>query len=506
MATIAADFSHARRSDWSVPIAGYVLFVLGAALALHPAAYSMAQTWVSSSTYHHGIAVAPLALLMILSRPRIDPSTGPLFLLGVLSACLLWLAGHAAGISLIEQTAFVCLLISGAGVFFGAAAFRLWLLPLLFLFFMIPFGETLVPFLQMATARSVVTLLNVAGVTSTLDGAMIETAAGRFHIAEACAGLNFLLAALMIAYVYACQVLRSAGSRSAFILIALTIALVANYLRVFFLILIAELSGMRLAIGPDHLVIGLLFYGLVFFILFWLGGKMNKPGGVGGEHAPVSARRSWRGAIAGLAFVPIIFAALYAHLVINVTPPTGIAHIAPINAPGWRILSGPQNWAPTIKADRMRIYTYDNTGERIYLAIAGFTHDRRQREIVNDTNKPAAENWRRLSNVTEILSVFGAARPVSLDILAGPERRRLITLTAYWRGETIYTNKASFKFAQMKDKLQGRNPPGGIIVIAADYASNPLEGLNRIRNFTGDTESFSDWLSRQRGQNRPGAQ
>ncbi|PQA85705.1 exosortase A [Hyphococcus luteus] len=494
---IAADFSHARRSDWSLPVAAYGLFAIVAGLALHPAALSMAKTWLSSSTYHHGVAVAPLALLMILSRPRIDPATGPSFLLGVIAAALVWLAGHAAGVALVEQFAFVSLLIAGAGVFFGAAAFRLWALPLLFLYFMVPFGEILIPFLQQATAGSVVTLLNLVGLSSTIiDGVLIKTPAGLFQIAEACAGLNFLLAALMIAYIYACQVLPSLRARLVFLFIATLIALAANFLRVFVVILIADLSGMALAVGPDHWVIGLVFYGAVFFVLFWIGAKMKKPRDVFPEHAPVMARRPWRGTLAVLAFVPVLLAAFYAKVVVDVTPPTGAAEVSVFNAPGWRILSGPQNWTPAIDADRMRVYTYERNGERVYVGLAGFTHDRRAREIVNTQNSAAGGDWRRIAGEEDVVYLFGESRAVPLEIFAGPQRRRLLTLTAYWRGDEVYTDPLAFKAAQMKDKLKGANPPGGVIVIASDYAGEPSKALNRIRAFTGDVERFSAWRAR----------
>lgn len=503
MATLAADFSHARRSDWSVPVAGYGFFALASAFVLHPAALSMAQTWLSSSTYHHGAVVAPLALLMIVTRPRIDPATSPGFLFGVLAASLLWLAGHAAGVALVEQVAYVSLLIAGAGVFFGAAAFRLWALPLLFLYFMVPFGEVLIPVLQKATAEAVVALLGLAGLPAAIDGVLIQTEAGLFEIAEACAGLNFLLAALMIACVYACQSLPSFRLRIAFLAAASLVALLANFLRVFLLILIADLSGMRLAVGADHFIIGLVFYGVVFLVLFWIGERMKGPRGVGADHAPIAARRSWHGKVAALAFVPVLAVSVYARAVVDRTPPMGSAQAAPLSAPGWRILEGPSNWAPAIDADRMRVSTYDRSGERVYVALAAFSHDRLGREIVNTQNAAAGKGWTRIDGEKEVVYLFGASRAVPFEIYAGPEGRRLMTLTAWWRGGEIYTNPLAFKAAQMKDKLQGRNPSGGVMVIASDYAGEPEDALKRIRDFTSDAERFAVWRARNGGARQP---
>ncbi len=216
--------AEARRSDWSLPVVTFGVYVAVCVLALHPTALSMAQTWLSSSSYHHGVAVAPLALLMILSRPRIDPATGPLSLVAIAGAAALWLAGRAAGVALVEQFAFVTLLIAGAWAMFGSGAAKLWALPLLFLYFMVPFGEVLIPFLQALTANAVTGLLNLFGVSAVIDGTLIRTDAGLFEIAEACAGLNFLLAALMVACVYASQTLHRFKTRIAFIAIAAAVA------------------------------------------------------------------------------------------------------------------------------------------------------------------------------------------------------------------------------------------------------------------------------------------
>ncbi len=497
---LAADFSSARRSDWSLPVAMFGAYAAACLFALPQTAFSMAQTWMTSSTYHHGVAVAPLALLMILSRPRIDPATGPLGLVAVAAGAFLWLAGRAAGVALVEQAAFVTLLIAGAWVMFGAGAVKLWALPLLFLYFMVPFGEVLIPALQAFTAKAVAAMLTLVGTGATIDGTFIRTGAGVFEIAEACAGLNFLLAAMMIAWVYASQTLPDVKTRAAFIAVAAAVALSANFLRAFLLVLVATLSDMRFAVGPDHFVVGLVFYALVFAVLFWVGGKMHRPHGVGPEHAPVRARRPWHFSIAAFAFAPIAIASFYAAFVINggaaiASPP----QLSPLSAPGWRLLGGPQNWAPTINADAIEAVTYDRNGERVYVTLGWFERDRPGKEIVNRMNASAdGKDWRKIASFKDVVYLFGDAKEIPLEIVAGPERRRLLVATAYWRGDAVYTNKIAFKWAQMKDKLKGVNPEGGVIIIASNYAGEPAEALARIRAFTSDVERFDDWRARMR--------
>jgi EpsI family protein len=501
MAILAAELPHAKSSGWTTPVALYGVFVALCVLALQPTAFAMAQTWLSSSSYHHGVVVAPLAVWMIMSRPHITPATGPLSLVAIAAAAMLWLAGHAASVALVEQVAFVSLLIAGAGAVFGANALRVWALPLLFLYFMVPFGETLIPFLQQMTAHAVIGLLNFFGMTATLDGVLITTQVGVFEIARACAGLNFLLAALMIACVYACQTLHNQRVRASFVVIAAVVAIAANFLRAFLLILVATLSDMRFAVGADHLAIGFVFYGAIFFLLFWIGAKMRNPKSVGPEHAPIAPRRPWRPLIAAATMAPVIAVSAYAAFVVDFTmtlpsPPRELT----LNAPGWRILPPPENWKPALDADRIDAATYDKHGDRVYVYHGYIVQDRAGREIVSAANTAAdGREWRSIATLNEVVYLFGQSEKTPLEVLAGPDRRRLLIATVYWRGDAIYTDKIAFKWAQMNDRLRGRNPAGGVIMIGSDYVGAPSEALQRIRAFTSDVESFTSWRKRNGG-------
>lgn len=498
MGAFVSEISTARRSDWAIPVATYGVYALACIALLHPTALEMARLWLQSSSHHHGVLVAPLAVWMITERPRITPSTNATSLAAVFAACLLWLVGNAAGAALIEQIAFVSLLIAGAGAIFGAQALKCWAAPLLFLYFMVPFGAVLVPPLQQMTANTVVALLGLTGMNVSIDGVLIRTPAGLFEIAEACAGLNFLLAALMIASLYACQFLRANGTRLAFVLIAAAVALLANFLRTFVLILIATVTEMRVAVGPDHLAIGFVFYGLIFFLLIVIGEQLRRREKAPPERTPSMMFRPWRPLIALLALTPVAASYAYAGYVVN-KPVERAAPgaLSPLNAPGWRILSAPEGWRPSLSADRVSGATYVQHDKAVYVTSGYFTHDRRGREIVNYHNRGwDGEDWRRIGAAKEMIYLFGDAQRTPLNLLAGPEGRRIAVVTAYWRGGDVYSNPNAFKQAQMLDKLRGRNPEGGVIFIAAHYRNDPAEALDAIRPFTHEVEDFSSWRAR----------
>ena len=489
---------------WTAPGLAYGAFALACAGLLHPTALDMARIWATSSTYAHGFAAAPLALWMILRRGAdgLAPASSVRLLPAVLAAAMLWLAGRAAGTALIEQAALVSLLIAGAGVVFGAAALRVWAFPLAFLVFMVPFGSSIIPALQTVTAQAAVAMLGPAGVEARLDGYLIETPAGAFEVAEACAGLRFLLTALMIASVFAYLSFETTAKRLSFLALALALAVSANILRAFLLILIAVKTDMRLAVGPDHLFFGLILYAATFAVLVWIGRRIGTDRAPHRRAAPKTAPSPWRASPVLGALAAVAAVALYAKTVVErpVERPAP-ASLSLISAPGWRILPPPQNWRASIDAaDRTAGATYANRDNTVYTSIGYFTHDRPEAEILNyHARSWDGETWRRIGVRRADIALFGHGARMRFDVLAGPERRRLLTVSVYWWNGEIFTDRWRMKLAQMKAKLQGRNPPGGVVVLAASYRDDPSEALAAIRAFGADAEPFERWLARQNG-------
>ncbi len=46
----------------------------------------------------------------------------------------------------------------------------------------------------------------------------------------------------------------------------------ANTLRAYIIVMLGHFSDMKVATGADHLIYGWVFFGLVMFLLFWIGG------------------------------------------------------------------------------------------------------------------------------------------------------------------------------------------------------------------------------------------
>ena len=485
------------------PLLVFAAFFIALILMLHPTAMDMARLWAKSSSYTHGFFIAPLALWMIIKHAPIRfDYANRLEGYGIaIIGNVLWLLGAAAGAALITQVALVTILIGGVGIIFGRQALTDWAYPLGFLYFMVPFGEIFVPYLQTITANIVVGLMAGSGMDVSLDGYLIDTPGGAFEIAVACAGLKFLIAATVIAAVYSYISFTTWRSRFVFLAFTVAVSIFANGLRAFFLVLIATLTEKRLAVGPDHILIGWLFYGAVFGILFWIGRKYASPRI--DETRSVAAAPSFKFFACAPLFAILAATAIYNGAVINRTiDRTAPTALSAFNAPGWRILPAPANWSPSLAhTDNNIVATYQQENQTVYLAAGYVTHDRRGAEIVgHDTRAYDGEIWRRHGEQKNVLYQFGRSELVTVELLAGPARRKLAAVNAYWLDDEVFLDRTAMKLAQMNARLQGRNPSGGVVIMAASYHENPREAIDQIRNFSADVETMAAWRARNFGR------
>ncbi|MBX9750767.1 MAG: exosortase [Roseococcus sp.] len=150
---------------------------------------------------------------------------------------------------------------------FGWRLFRAFAVPLGYLVFLVPFGAFLVPQLQEVTAWMIVAGLSLLGIPHFVDALIIEIPAGIFFVAEACAGLRFLIASLAFGGLYAAVMFRSPGRRVAVMVLALVVPVVANGLRALGIVLLGHHLGSAEAAAADHLIYGWVFFTLVILLL-----------------------------------------------------------------------------------------------------------------------------------------------------------------------------------------------------------------------------------------------
>ncbi len=113
--------------------------------------------------------------------------------------------------------------------------------------------------MQRFATRFVDASLNLLGVPHYTEGTVIELTNGRFEIAEACAGLRFLIATVTLGMLFAYLMYQHIDKVVLFLLASVIIPLIGNGLRCVGIILLAHLHQQRIWRGrrPYCLWLGL---------------------------------------------------------------------------------------------------------------------------------------------------------------------------------------------------------------------------------------------------------
>ncbi len=276
----AIDVTLAARRSWHVATAAMV-FALGWILVGYwRTGASMVAIWARSDTFAHGFLVAPIALWLIW-RARADllqmaPRPSWWLLAPLAAAGAGWLLAELGTVNAASQFSFVAMLVLATATVLGTRATGRIAFPLAFLFFAVPAGEILMPKLMEWTADVTVLALRLSGIPVFREGQNFIIPTGSWSVVEACSGVRYLIASLVIGTLYAYLTYRAPKRRLVFIGFSMLVPIVANWARAYMIVMIGHLSGNKLAVGVDHLIYGWLFFGLVILLMFWIGARWRE--------------------------------------------------------------------------------------------------------------------------------------------------------------------------------------------------------------------------------------
>jgi exosortase A len=257
-----------------------VLATIVASLALFAFFYpneiaGAVRVWDQSTAYTHCWLILPIVAYLFWERRRElqiwtpSPTAWPLLLVPLAAA--LWLLAQRAGILEGRQLSLMLMLQAVLASILGPRFWRAFIFEFLYLFFLVPTGEFLVPALQNFTRDFIVAGLHVMNVPVFFDATMIEIPEGRFFVAEACAGLRFLIASVAFGALYAYLIFRSWTRRLIFFGVSLIVPIIANGFRALGIVMVGHWVGSAEAAATDHVLYGWIFFTLVLFVLIALG-------------------------------------------------------------------------------------------------------------------------------------------------------------------------------------------------------------------------------------------
>ncbi|MEO9490274.1 MAG: exosortase, partial [Marinomonas sp.] len=147
------------------------------------------------------------------------------------------------------------------------------LLPIGMMCFLVPFGDEVIPFLQSITAEIAIALTKLSGVEAVYEDIYIHTPVGLFIVAEECSGVKFLVAMVTLGVLVAFTSFSTWKRRALFMAACVLVPIIANGIRAWGTIFIAQSQGVEFAAGFDHIIYGWVFFAIVMALV--LGGAFR---------------------------------------------------------------------------------------------------------------------------------------------------------------------------------------------------------------------------------------
>src|ERR1043165_1384358 len=234
--SLAADVTRTAYSGqwtWHLAILGTMIVAI---LALFPTEVSYAVVvWTLYPAYSHCYLIIPISGWLIWNQraqlanmvPSLEPRT--LFILPL--CALVWLLGYVAAINEVRQFTLVAMIITAILTMLGWQVFRVIAFPVMYLFFLVPFGQYFIPPLQQFTTWFTKIGLDLLSVPHFTQGTVFQLRNGTFEIADACAGLRFLTAAVALGVLYVYLTYTKWWKSAAFLAASVIVPIIANGLR-----------------------------------------------------------------------------------------------------------------------------------------------------------------------------------------------------------------------------------------------------------------------------------
>jgi exosortase A len=461
-----------RSVGWIVALLVFVLMVFWQTTG------SMVNLWRSSGTYSHGFLILPAFVWLVwqrrltLSSLPVQPFWPGLFALTGLGC--LWLMGHLASFNAPTQFALVAMVPAVVATVLGVAWVRALAFPLMFLFFAVPVGDSLVPYMMDWTADFTVASLRLSGVPVYREGNYLSIPSGDWSVVEACSGIRYVFACFTVATLYAWTTYRATARRLLFVVAALAIAVVANWVRAYVIVMVGHLSDNRVATGIDHFVYGGVFFGVVMALVFSLGAfwREHLPGKSMPGASGLTTKQSIGTSATASASKGSLAAALATAATLLVWPlvslgTSGESHrvssrIGDIEPrAGWVRNDEPAaKWQPQLSGPlQVRVQTFTREGRQVSVYLGVFdrpTPDSKLTAAENQLVGSQDTNWRLIQRGVAEANRRGEVISVRTGALVG-RQGRIVAWHWYWVDGTLTTNPARAALLQMLARLHGRS-------------------------------------------------
>ncbi|MGQ5522107.1 exosortase A [Chitinimonas sp. PSY-7] len=442
--SVQADDDTKAASAWQKALPALLLVQAWLLFCYHETVRDMVGVWSRSETFAHGFLVLPISLWLVWrSRDalrRFTPSPGWLAFPLLALTGFAWLLGALATTNVLAQFGLVFSLILTVPAVLGWQVARQIAFPLLFLLFAVPFGEFVIPTLMTWTADVVVLGVRFSGVPVYREGLEFVIPSGNWSVVEACSGVRYLIASLMVGTLFAYMNYYSLKRRVIFVVVASLVPIVANWARAYSIVMIGHWSGNKLAVGVDHLIYGWVFFGVVILAMFSIGARWQE------NALPVVASPVDLMGVSRAGRGPVWPAAILLLGLISLWPGwfwfTGNKQLPPLAdlsalTGGWQVSNYPiTDWQPVMEApSTQHNAAYQQGKQRVGLYMAYYRQQDDNHKAISSRNvlvRLDDPHWKQLSHGGYRVDLPDQSLPVHQAELVNRQGGKLLIWRWYW--------------------------------------------------------------------------
>lgn len=270
-----------RNHYWHLPLAYLCLAYIAAFFIYSECTLHLLGLWTDWPTgeYSHGLLVLLVSMYLIWEQRksirREIPSTNYFALVILIFSHTMWFAATLVDVLLIQILSLLFTLAAISWALLGTPVFRLIFYQFFLLIFALPVWFPLQYPLQTLTTHAVHFLLSVADIPVYKNGYFLNLPNGTFEVAPGCSGLRYFLVALYIGFLLAFIYYRSNAKKLIVLTISILLAITANILRVFTVVVFGYLTDMQHHLVHSHQNLGWFIFAIIITPLIYIASRYS---------------------------------------------------------------------------------------------------------------------------------------------------------------------------------------------------------------------------------------
>ncbi|MCL6414682.1 exosortase A [Aestuariirhabdus sp. Z084] len=462
-----------QHSAWAQALIAYSIGFLVLMLAFSKTLFDMIAIWERSGTFNHCYIIAPICLYLIYRKRqllvKLSPEPSLLGFVFLLCAIFVWVIAGMVEVQVVQQFSLVIMLSFLCLAVMGWKVVLTILFPLCYSLFMVPFGEFLILPMMELTASFTVSTIALFGIPIYVEGLYFELPTGHWSVVEGCSGVRYLIASVALGTLYAYLNYQTIYKRLIFIGASILLPIVGNWLRATGIVMLGHFSGMKLAVGVDHLLYGWVFFGVLMLILFWVGSRWSEAERSGKSFLQVDKKYSWlRTLTMVFILVPVSMWATQATSR-NGDIETPVLEIKYND----KVLTKQTYTLPFrprfTQSDSVENYTFEDHGINASLQLYWYGYGNKSGKLVTSTNQIVAQKdpeWRSIK-----LAKSSDECPAGNFVKLQSKDKIYYVASWYVIGGHKVCDPLRAKFSQLIARLAGSDEQGAHVVLTIDEVS-----------------------------------